>query len=79
MARAAPGVHQRKQDIDTARGILDLRSGLPIALSITGEAVSLRVSSGLPFEYGCQTYLEELSAEMYPGASFLDAAVRVSL
>lgn len=79
MAHAAPDVQWSEQDIDAARGILDLCSGLPIALSVTGEAVFLLVSNGFSFEYACETCLEELSDEMHPGASILEAAIRVSL
>lgn len=60
-------------------GILDLCSGLPIALALTGKAVASRVASGLNFEYACRTYLEELSEEINLGASVLEAAIDFSL
>lgn len=74
-AHAAPAQPLSKGDLEAAQGILDLCAGLPFALSIVVEAVFLRVSAGFTFEYACQG----VSGEMYPGTSFLDAAIGVSL
>lgn len=81
MAHAEPGVHPRSCHLEVASGVLESCSGLPIALSVAGAAVALRINSGVGFQYACQTYFEKLSDEMamQPGATFLDYAIRLSL
>lgn len=70
LSHASPTALGDVNGFEEIRGILDLCAGLPIALAITGQAVVLRVTLGLGFRRACQTYLDELSQEMYPGALF---------
>lgn len=79
MAHATPAMHPSDHNIAAARGILELCAGLPIALSVTGEAVYERISSGVGFDFACKMYFKELCDEMNPGASILDSAIRLSL
>lgn len=81
MAHAAPDMIPSESSLAASQGILDLCSGLPIALSVAGSMVSMYMKMGLEYESACRMYLDEISSEMelYPGASFLDSAIRVSL
>lgn len=80
-AHAAPNTLLSDGEMDAAQDILRLCSGLPIALSVAGAAVSLRISSGVGLKYACEMYLKELSAEvsLYPGDTVLESAIRLSL
>lgn len=55
MAHAAPKVHSGKIELESARGILNLCAGFPIALSVARAAVLLRINSGadLTFHAEC--------------------------
>lgn len=77
MSYASPRIRLHVHDFEEVRGILGLCAGLPIALKVTGQAVAFRVASGLGFRRACRTYLEELSKDMRPGASFLVFAIRL--
>lgn len=81
MANAAPGVHPSERDVEAARATLELCSGQPITLCVAGAAISLLIRSGLGFEEACRQYFDKVSDEMtlYPAASFLDNAIRLSL
>lgn len=81
MANAAPEIEQSEGVLKTTKGILEICSGLPVALSIAGAWVSVYMKTGLSFEQSCRMYLEEITEDIasYPGASFLDSAIRLSL
>lgn len=81
MAHASPNTLRSESELDAARGILTLCSGLPISLSVAGSEVSLHVCNGVGFEYACRMYVKELSAErrLYPGDTVLDSAIRHSI
>lgn len=79
MSHAAPEISLGEDLPPAAESILDLCGGLPIALAVTGEAVSFRKAAGLGFEYACSMYSAELSAQLNPGASMLDKAIDLSL
>lgn len=81
MANAAPAEKPRKGHLETARSILEMCSGVPIALSVAGAGVSLLVRSGTAFDEACRQYLDTMLEEMalYPSSSFLDNAIRLSL
>lgn len=81
MTHAAPELHPSESHLEAARSILELCFGLPIALSVAGSAVALRISSGLRFESASEMYIEMLSneIEMYPTATFLETTIQLSL
>lgn len=81
LANAAPEMHPNEDQLDAAKGILNLCSGLPFSLSVAGAAVSLRMKAGVGFEYACRMYFERLcqELELYPGCEFLENAIRLSL
>lgn len=81
MKNAAPEMEQSEQNLKAARSILELCSGLPIALSVSGAAVAQRMKSGLDLQYACRAYFENIAHEkaLHPGFFFLDYAIPVSL
>lgn len=70
---------EQVEKISAVQEILNLCAGLPIALAVTVRYIASRVSSGFDFEYACDTFLEDLKEKAYPGSSFLDAAIKLSL
>lgn len=81
MARVAPGMAPSEQNRKAARSILELCSELPIALSVAGAAIALRMKSGLAFDTACRIYFENISDEktLHLVFFFLDYAIPVSL
>lgn len=79
MSHGLPGIEFCNDHVEAARGILGLCAGLPIALAVTGDAVSFRVHVGLRFQTACEKYLELLSESVVSGLHVLDAAISLSL
>lgn len=64
MTHAAPEIHPGDRHLEAVRPILELRSGLPISLSVAGGATSLSMNSGLDFDFAYWMYFKEISDEM---------------
>lgn len=81
MAHAALDMKPSESRLKAMQGILDLCSGLPIALYVAGSTLSMHMKMRLGFEPACQVYLDEISNEMtvHPGVRFLENAIHLSL